>query len=193
MIEKAIYRVNGTTKLFIEASTICDTNINVTCEEKTLKPHKYDYRDTYGTEKCTIISVVSQTYGRPPLSRIVASASKDYIYEFWNIITGLFQFLDAEINADELYLTVTGPDESAMMVLDNFELEVPDLTPVAPTTSPTTCVPTFIPTSSDSPSVINETSSESSRSSPTLSNATLVYSPTIINGTSPSVINGTSS
>merc|ERR1712238_317619 len=141
------------------------------------KPHKCDYRHTYSTEKCAIISVLSQTYGRPPLSRVVASASKDYICEFWNIITGLFQFLDAEINADELYLTVTGPDESAMMVLDNFELEVPDLTSVAPT---------FIPTASDAPSVINGTNSGGSRSSPTLSNETLAdsSSPPVVNGTS---------
>ena len=101
--------------------------------------------------------------------------------------------MDAEINADKLYLTVTGADESTMMVLDNFELEVLDLTSVVTITSPTTGVPTFIPTSSDSPSVINKTSSESSRSSPTLSNVTLVDSPSIINGTSPSVINGTRS
>jgi len=73
------------------------------------------------------------------MTRVIAS-SPATVQGGWNEYSGLFQFLEVEIQADSLYLIINNAPHDIVMVIDNVKVYAPNLKSDAPSSQPSISV-----------------------------------------------------
>mmetsp|Transcript_14645 Transcript_14645/g.20891 ORF Transcript_14645/g.20891 Transcript_14645/m.20891 type:complete len:1853 (+) Transcript_14645:178-5736(+) len=122
--------------------------------DKVMEHYICDAKVIYGDMACPMIYIISQSKGNPPLKRPVAAVKDTWIPNSWNFLTGVFQFIQPELDANSsLNIVITNAPKNVVMIIDNFELDPSDPSTDSPTSGPTvspTSNPTILPTSKPS-------------------------------------------
>jgi len=117
----------------------CD--IFLIADDEMKVPFYCDPMVTSGDTRCPTLSLRSQNIGTGFLTRIIASSPTIFRTDAYNNFSGVFQFMEHEIQAESLYLIINNAPKDITMVIDNVRMNKHNLAsnvPSLPSNNPTT-------------------------------------------------------